>query len=151
MTKKKGKDSKHDKKVDTEFANDADLTLREEELDIAKDRVQTGEVTLHKDIIEEHKAVDVPVMHDEVIVQRKALDHRHTDDPIGKEETIHIPVSEERVEAGKHTEITGEVTAQKKAFQEMKHVDQNLKKEVADVDIDGNPKIISKNRDKGSH
>jgi uncharacterized protein (TIGR02271 family) len=150
LVKKKDKKGKYNqgKEVDTEFAEDASLQLHEEELDIAKDRVRTGEVTLHKDIVEEHKAVDVPVTHEEVIVERKALDHRHSDSPIGKEETIHIPVSEERVEAGKHTEITGEVTAHKKPFKEMKHVDQKLKKEVADVDVDGNPKTISKNKDK---
>ncbi len=150
MAKKKRK-GKRGKEVDTEFARDADLLLHEEEMDIAKDRQQTGEVSLHKDIIEEQQSVNVPVTHEEVIVERKALDHRHSDHPIGKEETFHIPVSEERVEVGKHTEITGEVSAHKKAFEDMKHVDEKLKKEVADVDVDGKPKIISKNRDKGHH
>jgi uncharacterized protein (TIGR02271 family) len=90
----------NDDEKDTEFAEDAKLLLRKEELDIAKDKVKSGEVSLHKEIIEEHKSVDVPVTHEEVIVERKAFDHEPSDSPIGSEETMHIPVSEEHVEVG---------------------------------------------------
>ena len=38
----------NDEVEDTEIAEDGKLILREEELDIAKDRVSTGEVELHK-------------------------------------------------------------------------------------------------------
>ncbi|MGH4119038.1 DUF2382 domain-containing protein [Clostridium sp.] len=39
----------------------AKLTLRKEELDISKSRVQKGDVEIGKEIIEEVKRVDVPV------------------------------------------------------------------------------------------
>lgn len=39
---------------------DGKLFLQKEELDIAKDRVQTGEVNLRKEIIEEQQTVDIP-------------------------------------------------------------------------------------------
>jgi uncharacterized protein (TIGR02271 family) len=150
MSKKKDLSDLFHKK-DVEAADDEHLLLREEELDIAKDRFKSGEVTLHKDIVEEHKIVDVPVMHEEVAIERKALDHRMSDKPIGKEETIHIPLTEEKVEVGKHTEMIGEVSAHKRAVNEMRHVDEVLKKEKAQVDVDGHPKVISKDRDRDRH
>ena len=52
-----------DRTADTEFAaeDDVHLDLREEELDINKYRVDTGDVTLYKEIVEEEQSVDVPV------------------------------------------------------------------------------------------
>ncbi|WEG15162.1 DUF2382 domain-containing protein [Alkalihalophilus pseudofirmus] len=58
---------------DTEFANEAHLDLREEELDIHKHRVETGDVELHKEIVEEEKEVNVPVSHDQVILNKEQL------------------------------------------------------------------------------
>ncbi|MCR3920982.1 MAG: YsnF/AvaK domain-containing protein [Firmicutes bacterium] len=138
-----------DETADTEMARDENLLLREEELDVAKDRIRTGEVTLHKDIIEEHTSVDVPVTHEEVVIERRALDHQQSNSPIGEEETIHIPVSEERVEIGKHTEIIGEISAHKREVEETKHFDELVKREEARIDVDGDRKrIIAKERDK---
>lgn len=118
------------------------LLLREEELDIAKDRVKTGEVQLRKEIVEEHKAVDVPVSHEEVVIERKAFSEP-SDLPIGDEETIHIPVNEEQVEVGKHTMVTGEISAHKHAVEETHHVDEVVKREEARVDVEGDPNIVS--------
>jgi uncharacterized protein (TIGR02271 family) len=153
MTKEKGFFGLFDQDdhVDTEIAEDENMLLREEELDIAKDRFKAGEVTLHKDIVEDRKTVDVPVMHEEVSIERKALDHRHSDTPIGREETIHIPVSQERIDVGKHTELVGEVSARKKNVEETQNVDETLKKEKARVDVDGNPHIAKSNWDRNKH
>lgn len=134
------------------FDNDADkvenvddetLSLREEELDIAKDKVKAGEVSLHKEIVEEAKSVDVPVTHEEVVIERRALNNELSDTPIGEEETIHIPVTEETVEVGKHTVITGEISAHKREVEEMKHIDETIRREEARVDVDGDPNIVS--------
>ena len=54
-----------DTKKDTRD-DDAKLLLRKEELDIDKNRVQTGEVEFSKEIIEEQKIVDVPVTREEL-------------------------------------------------------------------------------------
>jgi len=118
------------------------LVLRKEELDIAKDKVRTGEVILGKDIVEERKTVGVPVMHEEVVIERKALDNEFSDEMIGAEETIRIPVSEEQVQVGKHTVLTGEVTARKREVAETRTVDETLKREEARVDKEGDPTIV---------
>lgn len=120
----------------------AKLLLREEELDIAKDRVQTGEVILGKEVIEEQKTVNVPVTHEEVIIERRAI-NENSDEPIGTEETIHIPVSEERVEVGKHTIVTGEVSAHKREIEETRHIDETIRREEARVTTEGHPNVVS--------
>ncbi len=135
-----------------EYSDDARMVLREERLDVGKDRVNTGEVSLHKDILEENKQVDVPVTHEEVIINQKAL-NEDSDAPVGSEETWHIPTSKDEVRVGKHTVVTGEVEAQKKEFQQTNKVDESLKKEEARIDTEGHPKVISKdkNKDKFKH
>lgn len=130
-----------DEKV--EAVDDKKLLLRQEELDISKNRVDTGEVTLSKEIVEEQKEVDVPVMHEEVVIERRAIDHEMTDSQIGEEETIHIPVSEERVEVGKHTVVTSEVSAYKREIDQTQHIEEKLRREEARVNTTGDPNIVN--------
>ncbi|RXJ03075.1 YsnF/AvaK domain-containing protein [Anaerobacillus alkaliphilus] len=134
-----------DRVTDTEFAREeAHMDLREEELDIDKYRVETGDVVLHKDIIEEEKVVNVPVSHDQVVIEKKTFDRTPTDEPINGEETIHIPVTAERVDVDKHTVVTGEISAHKRSVQETEQVRDILHKEVADVETEGNADVLNK-------
>jgi uncharacterized protein (TIGR02271 family) len=129
----------------SEVVNDGKLHLRKEELDIAKNKVQIGEVEISKEIVEEQKIVDVPVTHEEVVIERRAVDNEPSDSPVGLRETIHIPVSEERVEVGKHTVVTGEVSAIKRETVENRQVKETLKREEARLHKDGDPNIIADN------
>jgi uncharacterized protein (TIGR02271 family) len=131
---------------DTEFASEASMRLREEELDIHKDQVKTGEVVLHKEVVEEQKTVDVPVGHEQVVIKRTTLEHSPSDEPITDEETIHIPVTAERVEVEKHTVITGEISAHKREVQETEQIHEVLHKEVAHVDSDGDVEVIDEDK-----
>ena len=135
--------SEVDRTADTEFAAEgAHLDLREEELDINTYRVETGDVTLHKDIVEEERSVDVPVSHDQVIIEQRTVDHRPTDEPITADETVHIPVTAEKIDVEKHTVVTGEVSAHKRSVQETEQVHEVLRKEVADVESHGTADLI---------
>ena len=133
---------KNDKIVENEK-----LLLRKEELDISKDKVQTGEVTLKKEIIEEQKMVNVPVTHEEVVIERRAIDNEPSDSPISAEGVINIPVSEERVLVDKHTVVTGEVSAHKREVEEEKQIEERLKREEIRMDTNGDPNIVSENID----
>ena len=126
-----------------ERKRDGKLELRQEELDVTKNKVKTGEVTLSKEVVEEEKHVDVPVMHEEVVIERKALDHEPSDTPISSGETIHIPVSEEKVDVGKHTVVTGEVSAHKREIEDTKTINETLRKEEARIDKDGDATLAS--------
>lgn len=134
---------KHDRDADkTENMNDGKLRLKKEELDITKNKEQAGEVTLGKEIVEEEKSVDVPVTHEEVIIERRSMEEP-SDSPIEEAETMHIPVSEEHVQVGKHTVITGEISAQKHEVEETQHIEETLKREEARIDKSGNANIVS--------
>jgi uncharacterized protein (TIGR02271 family) len=131
-----------DKDAESKTDKEAKLLLRKEELDVEKNRIQTGDVELSKEIIEEQKTVDVPVTREEVVIERKTLNNEHCDSPITDEETIRIPVSEERVNIDKHTVVTGEVSAHKRDIEDIRHIDETLKREEARINTTGNPNIL---------
>jgi uncharacterized protein (TIGR02271 family) len=119
------------------------LELHKEELDITKNSVDAGEVVLSKDVVEEQKTVDVPVMHEEVIIKRTPLNNERSDDSISSEDTIHIPVSQEQVQVNKYTVATEEISASKHQVEETQHVEETLKHEEAHVDTTGSVNVIS--------
>jgi uncharacterized protein (TIGR02271 family) len=133
---------------DTNATNDTKdegtLQLREEQLEVNKNRVQAGEVTLSKDVIEEQQSIDVPVTHEEVIIERTSFDNKQSDTPITSGETITIPVSEEHVNVNKRTVLTGEISAHKREVEETRHIDETVRKEEAHVDSTGDAKVITK-------
>lgn len=112
------------------------LKLKEEQLNISKDRVEAGEVELHKEVVEDHQTVNVPVSKEEVYIERRDVTSRLTDDttPIGSDETIRIPVSEEKVNVSKDTVVTGEVVVGKREVEESVEVRDTLKREEVKVD-----------------
>lgn len=127
------------------------LYLRKEELDIAKNKVQTGEVEISKEIIEEQKVMDIPVTREEVVIERRAIKNEPSDLPIGEEKTIRIPVSEEQVEVGKHTVITGEVAFHKREVQEEKQINETIKREEARIYKNGDPNIVADEKNDPAH
>ncbi len=117
------------------------LQLREEQLDVTKNTVRSGEVEIHKDVIEEQKAVDVPVSHEEVVIERRSVNDMPTDQPVGMDETIRVPVSEEQVEVNKRNVVTGEVEVHKLKVQETEQVRDTVRREEARIDKNGNPDV----------
>ncbi|QQZ63567.1 YsnF/AvaK domain-containing protein [Paenibacillus sonchi] len=117
------------------------LRLREEQLDVSKNKVQTGEVNVRKEIVEEQKTINVPVSHEEIVIERRSVNHDSTAEPVGAGETIRIPVSEEQVEVNKNTVVTGEVDVHKREIQETEQVKDTVKREEARVDKTGNVKV----------
>ncbi|WJH34237.1 YsnF/AvaK domain-containing protein [Paenibacillus sp. CC-CFT747] len=155
----KARNGAHTATARAEHLNDSDeqrsLRLREEKLDVSKERVQTGEVQLHKEVVEENKTIDVPVSREEVVIERHSVrDGRRDHTPIGEDETIRIPVSEEKVEVRKTPVVTGEVSIDKRKVQETKEVHDTVKREEAHIDRSGNPSVrgegLSDSREFGS-
>ncbi|WP_342424748.1 YsnF/AvaK domain-containing protein [Paenibacillus sp. FSL E2-0178] len=120
---------------------DRKLRLREEQLDVSKNKVQTGEVNVHKEIIEEQKTINVPVTHEEIVIERRAVNNDTTAEPVGADETIRIPVSEEQVEVRKNTVVTGEVEIHKREVQGTEQVQDTVRREEARVDKSGDVKV----------
>jgi len=120
------------------------LRLREERLDIEKERVQSGEVRLRKEVVEEQKNIQVPVSHEEVVIERLPVSEgRVSDTPIGPEEVIRIPVSEEQVQVTKTPIETGEVTIGKREVLESQPITETVKRERARLEQEGHPDVHS--------
>ena len=128
--------------VQDEFHQPRSLRLREERLNVTKERVQAGEVGLHKEVVSEQKTINVPVTHEEVVIERHAVtDGRVDTSPIGEGETIRVPVSEEQVNVTKNTVVTGEVGIGKRTVEETQQVTDTVRREEARIDQQGNVNI----------
>ncbi len=115
------------------------LRLREEQLNVSKERVQAGQVGLHKDVVEEQKNIDVPVTHEEVYVERRPVtDGTLNEAPIGEGERIDVPVSAEQVNVSKDTVTTGEVAIGKRQVESTQRVSDTVRREEARLDQQGN-------------
>jgi uncharacterized protein (TIGR02271 family) len=97
------------------------MELREEELHARKQPVKKGEVKVRKEVVTEHKTLDVPVEREEVVVERKPVRGRKaagSDIEGGKE--IRIPVKEEEVRVEKTPVVREEVKVSKRQVPETK-------------------------------
>ena len=137
-----GDDDDDDNINNKEIADDAKLRLRKEELNVTKNKIQKGEVEFGKELIEERKELDIPITREEVVIERRALDNKASDSPISNEETIRIPVSEEKIDVEKRTVVTGEVSAHKRSIEETEHINETLRREEARVNRIGDADII---------
>ena len=119
------------------------VKLRKEELDIAKNWVDIGKVEVGKEIVEEKQTIHVPVSHEEVIIERRTI-NEPSERPIGEDdnENFSMSVGEERVEVGKHTMVTGEVSAHKRAVEEDREVTETVRHEEARINEDGEARIV---------
>ena len=119
------------------------IKLREEQLDVNKQRVQTGEVEVKKNVVEEQQTLNVPVQHEEVSVERRAVNRTEADTttPIGADETIRVPIVEERVEVTKKPVVTEELVINKKEVTETQQVTENVKREKAKVNKEGDASV----------
>lgn len=125
-----------------DFYQPRSLKLREEQLNVGKERVQTGEVELHKEVVEEQQTINVPVTHEEVYIERRPVSGGQADaTPIGEDETISVPVSEEQVHVHKNTVVTGEVAIGKRAVEETQQVTDTVKREEVSIEQEGNAPI----------
>jgi len=119
------------------------LELREEELQARKTPVETGRVSLSKEVVEEQRTLEVPVSREEVTIERHAVERRPSDRPIdaSESETIRVPVREERVEVDKQPVVYEEVGVGKRQVTETQQVSETVRREELRTDKHGDPEI----------
>jgi uncharacterized protein (TIGR02271 family) len=125
----------------TNAENAQRVQLREEQLQVNKDRVQTGEVSLRKEVVTEQQSINVPVTREEVVIERNPVSGQPTDQPIGEGETYRIPVSEEQITVNKQTVPTGEVSIGKRQVQENQQVSDTVRREEAHLEREGDVNV----------
>ena len=90
----------------------------------------------------EQKNIQVPVSHEEVVIERSSVSEgRVSDTPIGQEEVIRVPVSEEQVQVTKTPIETGEVTIGKREVLESQPISETVKREKARLEQEGRPDV----------
>jgi len=117
------------------------LQLRAERLAVDKTRVASGTVRISKQVISAKQDVDVAVMHEEIVIERRPVSGEAVSGTIGKSETISVPLSREEVKVAKETFVTEEVEIGKRAVAGTERVSETVSHEELIVDgDDGNTK-----------
>lgn len=112
------------------------IRLHEEQLRVDKERVKTGEVNVRKNVVTENKTIEVPVTHEEIVIERRPVNEHVTGDRDAikaQGETIRIPITEERVHVTKDQVVTEEVVIGKKEVQGKQVVSDEVRREELDV------------------
>jgi uncharacterized protein (TIGR02271 family) len=118
---------------------EARLTLSEEELAVGKQRVASGEVGVQKRVETEHVRESVPVMREEVTVERRPATSMSTAPQIGEDE-IRIPVAHEEVIVEKRVVPKEELVIKKHEVQGEELVEADVRRERAEVHNTGDVK-----------
>ncbi len=134
----------HAKRATARHANET-IEVKEERLHAKKRPVETGAVKVRKEVHTENKTIDVPVEHEEVVIERTAGHGRTAKRGIANDmhdgEEIRIPVSEERVTVTKEPVVVEEVKVGKRTIRENKQVSGQVRKEKVKVEQTGNVKV----------
>ena len=116
--------------------DDGTLKLHEERLNVNKEKEETGEVRLKKDVVTETQTVEVPVEKERVTVTRNTLD-----EPVEEgfeftetDEEIKVPIHEEKVTVDKDTVVTEEVEIKKDNVTENITISEDVRKEELQID-----------------
>lgn len=115
------------------------LQIKEEQLDIAKEWIKTGEVHVYKETFSIEKSFTIPIKREELVIEKRNInikDTNHNNDSI---EVIRIPISEEKVEFSKHKVTLEDVCVYKQQVEDIRHIEETVKKEKFNMNIMGSP------------
>lgn len=114
------------------------MQLREEELQARKQPVEAGQVEIRKELVTEQRTLDVPIMREEVTIERHPVARRPADQPLSETgETIRVPVREEQVSVEKRPVVAEEIEVGKRQVQESRQVSGTVRREEARIEGEG--------------
>jgi uncharacterized protein (TIGR02271 family) len=117
------------------------VQLREEQLNVNKQTVQTGQVGIRKEVVTEQQSIDVPVSREEVVIERRPGSGQPSDSPIGEGETYRIPVREEQVTVDKQAVVREEISLGKRQVQDTQRVSDTVQREEARIEREGDVNV----------
>jgi uncharacterized protein (TIGR02271 family) len=131
------------------------IQLREEVLQAQKEPVEIGEVLIHKVVVMEEKTITVPVMREEIVVERRSIpltspdqaERQPVQQPQGRlvelaqNEVIRIPLYTEQIFIEKRPVIVEEVLVSKRDIQEIRRFTDTVQREEAHLERQGNVSI----------
>ena len=119
-----------------DVADNDEIIRSEEQLNVSKDRVETGEVRLRKYVVNETENGEVPVEREEVRVVREPItdaDRANYDGNIGEQEAS-VTLSEDRVNVSKESVPVEKVSLEKDTVRDTETVSEEVRKERFETD-----------------
>ncbi|WP_163864069.1 YsnF/AvaK domain-containing protein [Myxococcus eversor] len=129
-----------DSRLDKELRRDDDISIpvHREKLSVEKRDTQAGELRVHKDVVEEEEVVKVPLRHERVRVERRAVTtERPAVGATFKEETIVVPLHAEEVDITKRSVLDEEVVIHKDVVEEERRITERVRHENVDIRTEG--------------
>ncbi len=126
-----------DMQADAETGREVHVQRVEEELAVGKRRVQAGEVDVHKTVETEHVRQAVPTMHEEVEIERRPVREGTPDKGEVAEDEVRVPLMAEELVVEKRPVVKEEVVVRKRAVEDTKTAEADLRKERIDVERQG--------------
>ena len=122
-----------DRRLEDEAAEEARITLSEEELEIGKEVVSAGEVRVRKHVETERVRETVPVMREDVTVERRPLPPGAGLEPRFEGDVVYVPIVEEELVIQKRLVAREELVIRKRRVTEEQVVEETLRRERAEV------------------
>jgi uncharacterized protein (TIGR02271 family) len=141
----------------------ARVELVEEQLHARTRAIQTGEVTIRKEVVTETRTIEVPVRREELVIEHHQVDRqpidsapRHESDPLVEQlidrlrhmqsgETLRIPIIEEEVVIHKRPVVVEEITLGKRTIQDTQEVSDTIRREEARIEEHGQAAVHRQN------
>jgi uncharacterized protein (TIGR02271 family) len=112
----------------TEERREGTIPLVEERLNVKK-KTRQEEATIRKESIKESKTIEVPVSHDELIIERRPASGNAAEPPTEKGTDLRIPLNKEEVKVTKEPYVKEELVVRKEPKTETKTVTETLRSE----------------------
>lgn len=117
------------------------IQVKEEQINVHKQPVQTGEVRVRKEVHTEHKTIEVPVKKEEVVIERRPGSGQAASAGVGGNQEIRVPVSEEQVHIEKTPVVKEEVTVGKRSVTDTERTSATVRKEEVKVEQSGDVNV----------
>jgi uncharacterized protein (TIGR02271 family) len=119
--------------------DDASLTLSEEQVNVGTESREAGRARLRKYVTTETQTVNVPVSKEKLVVERNPVEGRSSTGTISDdgEQVEEITLREERAVVDKDVVDVEEVRVAKEQVTETEQVSEQVRKEHAEVDVEG--------------
>ncbi|MCJ0919639.1 DUF2382 domain-containing protein [Mammaliicoccus sciuri] len=136
-------ETSHNNETQDNNVDEESVQLHEERLNVDKENVETGEASVDKHVVEEEQEFDVPFEREEVTIERRPVNEKVDEDfNANDDDSVHIPLHEERVKVDKENVVSEEIVIKKNKVQDTEHVSEKVRHEEADINnpTDDNPK-----------
>jgi uncharacterized protein (TIGR02271 family) len=116
--------------------NELHIPLTKERLKVAKKETESGEVRLHKTVVEVEETIQVPLTHDEIQIERRPINQPASEpvEPFYEGDVLIIPIMKEVLVVQKQLIVTEEVRVSRRPVTEQQEVRDRVHQERIDLE-----------------